>query len=206
MKKAFLIIALLVIVLNSISAQFVVGPKVGLNISKEHFGKKAFDEDVDFRTGLNAGVFGRYEINNIFDVQAELLYSQQGFKRDVPLINYNGIAITEGYKTLSHYLNVPVLLKYYPIKLLYIEAGPQIGFCLNSKLSWENKEIDEELNNLKLDYNTVDFSLVGGIGVHVGYGLTANVRYSHGFTKTLSDSDWKNRVIQFSLAYDLWSF
>ncbi|MDR2916022.1 MAG: PorT family protein [Tannerella sp.] len=206
MKKTFLIIALLIVVHHGISAQFVIGPKVGLNVSKEYFGKKIIDEDVDFRTGLNAGVFGKYEINKIFDIQVELLYSQQGYKDNVDIIDYGGGVISEGYKILSHYLNVPVLLKYYPVKRFYIEAGPQVGFCLNSKLSGENKEIDNELNSLKLDYNTVDFSLAGGIGVHVGYGLTANVRYSHGFTKTLSDSDWKNRVIQFSLAYDLWSF
>ena len=199
MKKTFLIIALLIIVLNGLSAQFVIGPKVGLNVSKEYFGEHLIDDEVDFRMGLNAGVFGKYKINTIFDIQAELVYSQQGFKNNI-LVDIDGTAITEGYKTLSHYLNVPVLLKYYPIKRFYIEAGPQVGFCLDYKLSAGNIDVND------IDYNTVDFSLAGGIGVCVGYGLTANVRYSHGFTKTVPDADWKNRVILFSLAYDLWRF
>ena len=33
---------------------------------------------------------------------------------------------------------------------------------------------------------------------------TVNAKYNHGLTHTLSDSEWKNRVIQFSIAYDLW--
>lgn len=80
MKKTFLMIALLIIVLNNLSAQFIIGPKVGLNVSKEYYGIKAIDEEIDFRTGLNAGVFGKYKINDILDIQAELLYSQQGHK------------------------------------------------------------------------------------------------------------------------------
>ena len=198
MKKTAFIIALFIVAINSASAQFTIGPKVGLNISKEYFGKEPIDEDVAFITGLNAGMFGRYEISNRFGIQTELLYSQQGYKYNIPLMDYGGKTILDGYKRLSHYLNIPVLLKYYPLKRVYIEAGPQIGFHLNSKLSPEELEDIDELG-----YNTVDFSLAGGIGVNIGYGLSVNARYNHGFTKTLKGSDWKNRVIQISLAYDL---
>ena len=114
MKKTMLVIMLFVAVFGRVSAQLTIGPKAGLNISKEYYGIKGVDEDVDFRTGLNAGVFGRYEISDKFDIQAELLYSQQGYKSTVPLADIGGITLTEGYKSLSHYLNVPVLLKYYP--------------------------------------------------------------------------------------------
>lgn len=201
MKKTIFIIAFFAIISN-VSAQFTIGPKVGLNVSKEHYGEEHIDEDIDFRTGLNAGVFGRYEINNRFNLQAELLYSQQGYKIDIPIVDYGGMEILDKCKIMSHYLNIPVLLKYYPIKNLFIEAGPQIGFCLDSKISPEYKDLDK----LDVAYNTVDFSLAGGIGVHLGYGLSFNARYNHGFTKTMKESEWKNRVIQFSLAYDLFSF
>ena len=59
MKKTALVIALFIVVSN-VSAQFTIGPKVGLNLSKEYLGIKAFDEDTDFKSGLNAGVFGKY--------------------------------------------------------------------------------------------------------------------------------------------------
>lgn len=200
MKKTIFIIAFLAVI-SHVSAQFTIGPKIGLNISKEH-GEKLLDEDVDFRTGFNAGVFGRYEIGNKFDIQAELLYSQQGYKSDLPVIDYGGTKIFNRYKVLSHYLNVPVILKYYPVKNLFIEAGPQIGFCIDSKISPEDKDLEK----LDIPYNTVDFSLAGGIGVYLGQGFSFNARYNHGFTETMEKSKWKNRVIQLSLTYDLFSF
>ena len=204
MKKTALIIALFVVV-NSVSAQFTIGPKMGLNISKEYFGLKGLDEGIDFKAGFNVGVFGKYEVNHKFDIQAELLYSQQGFKHNIPLTDYGGTVFLNGYKISSHYLNIPLVLKYYHLKRLYIEAGPQVGFCLSSKIHPGYKMIE---GDFKKDYNTTDFSLVGGIGADIGYGLSVNARYIHGFTDTqkLSKLNVQNRVIQISLAYDLWSF
>ena len=206
MKRIILTIALFIIIINIASAQLTIGPKIGLNMSKEYSGIKlyglSYDENVDFKAGLNIGAFGKYEINDKFDIQAELLYSQQGFKHNVPLADYGGNVIKDGYKFSSHYFNIPLVIKYYPFERIYLEAGPQAGFCLNSKLS--PKEYAEGI--LDMDYNTIDFSLVGGIGLDIGYGLSVNARYNHGFTYTLQDSKWKNRVIQISLAYNLWNF
>ena len=204
MKKTALIISLF-IVANSVSAQFTIGPKVGLNISKEYFGVKGFDEDSDFRSGINIGVFGKYEINDKFDIQAELLYSQQGFKRNIPITDNIGTIITKGYEVLSHYINIPLVSKYHPFGRIYIEAGPQVGFCLDSKISPDEYKRITGVRGYT-GYNVVDFSLVGGIGFNLGNGLSVNTRYNHGLTYTLHDSKWKNRVIQISLAYDLWSF
>jgi hypothetical protein len=207
MKRTILVMMLFIAVSSSVSAQFLIGPKVGLNRTKEYYGRKILDEDVDFRTGLNAGIFGKYVLSELFDVQAELLYSQQGYKSNVPLTDIGGNAIVGGYKALSHYLTVPVLLKYYPFTRIYLEAGPQVGFCLDYKYSSGHKEYDKALKAQDTDYNTVDFSLTGGLGFYNGYGLSVNARYIHGFTKTRPQYlDGKNRVIQFSLAYDLWRF
>ena len=203
MKKIILIIALFISIINIANAQFTIGPKLGLNISKEYVGIEGIDETVDFKNGINAGIFGKYMMSDKFDIQAELLYSQQGYKCNIPLVDYGGIAITDGYKLSSHYLNIPLLLKYYPLERIYIEAGPQAGFCFSTKVSpIENKD-DITLNR---DYNTVVFLLVGGVGVDIGYGLSLNARYNHGLTHTLPNTTWKNRVIQISLLYDLWSF
>ena len=202
MKKIILTIALLISVINIASAQFTVGPKVGLNKTKEHFGKKFVDEIVDFKTGINAGFFGKYTMNDKLGIQTELLYSQQGYKGNVNLYDNGGTFMSGGFKYSSHYFNIPLVLKYYPIKRLYIEAGPQIGFCLNSKIS----PIEYTDESIDTDYNTIDFSLVGGIGYNIVNRLSVNARYSHGFSKTLHSSKWQNRVIQISLAYDLWDF
>ena len=204
MKKIILTIALFISLISVASAQFTIGPKVGLNISKEHYGNELIDDDIDFKRGINIGIFGKYYLNDMFDIQAELLYSQQGYKSDGILVDYAG-SFTQNYKITSHYLNIPLVIKYYPFKLIYIEAGPQIGFCLDYKLSSNYSGIDELWDRYK-DYNSVDFSLVGGIGIDIGYGLNVSARYNHGLTHTLPNTDFKNRVIQFSLTYNLWEF
>ena len=192
MKKIIITIALFISVITISSAQFTIGPKAGLNLSKEHFGENAIDEDIKFKQGLNIGIFGKYMMNDKLGIQAELLYSQQGHKSNISLLDYggnltqNGNLTQIGYKSSSHYLNIPFVLKFYPLKRIFIEAGPQVGYCFKSK-------------NMK--YKTIDFSLAGGIGIDIGYGLNVSARYNHGLTHTL-----KNRVLQFSLTYDLLDF
>lgn len=206
MRKLILTVALLVTIIGSTFAQFTIGPKVGLNLAKVYAGKEGLDEDIDFKTGLNVGIFGRYEINERFAIQPEVLYSQQGYKSHINLFDHLGYPIGEyGYKASSHYVNIPILVKYYPLKRFYVEAGPQVGFCVSSDFSADDNELESIIKKLDTDYNTVDFSLTGGVGFHLGYGLSVNVRYNHGFTKTLNESLWKNRVISFSFSYDLWS-
>jgi hypothetical protein len=201
MKRIILTIALFISVVNVASAQFTIGPKAGLNLSKEHFGLKAIDEDTEFKQGVNLGLFGKYMISNKFDIQAELLYSQQGFKSNLLFIDIGGHSIQNGYKSSSHYFNIPFVLKYYPIKRVYIEAGPQVGYCFKSKIS-----PDEYVDGVNIDYKTIDFSLVGGVGLDIGQGINLSARYNHGFTHTLPNTKWKNRVLQFSITYDLWNF
>lgn len=205
MRKLIIAATLLVIVSCNTFAQFTIGAKVGLNLAKEYAGIKALDEDKNFKPGLNAGVFGRYAISDKFDVQTEVIYSQQGYKSDIVLTDYDGSIMNPEFKGSSHYLNIPVLIKYYPLKRFYVETGPQIGFCIASDFTSGNDYVQNEIRKLNTDYNTVDFSLAGGVGFCIGYGLSVNVRYNHGFTKTLNQSSWKNRVVSFSLLYDLWS-
>ena len=200
MKRTILFITLFLIAIISASAQITIGPKIGLNLSKEHYGEKLIDEDIDFRAGVNVGFFGKYQMKNKFDVQMELLYSQQGYKDNVPVIYIGGYAIRDGYKILSHNLNIPVLLKYHVYKGFYLEAGPQAGFCFYARLQHNEEGIDEVFD---MDRKLIDFSLAGGVCVDIGNKLSFNARYNHGFTDTAPESDFKNRVIQISLSYNL---
>ena len=200
MKKKVLITILFIAIINSLSAQLAIGPKIGLNISKEVSGVEPIDESVNFKKGLNIGVFGKYKFNGKLGIQTELLYSQQGLRNNVSVSDVEGMIIADNYNILSHYLNVPVLLKYYPFKYFYIEAGPQFGYCFEAKISSDDYLSD---GNISFGYNKVDSYLVGGIGVDIGCGLSINARYNHGFNHTLLSSKWKNRVIQLSLSYNL---
>lgn len=187
-------------------AQFTIGPKVGLNLSTVHSTK--VDDYADYKTGLNAGVFGKYSINSSFDIQTEVLYSQQGYKVDLVSFDYGGDPYLDpDLKVLTHNLNIPVLLRYNLLgkRWLYFEAGPQVGFLLKEKMKLENKEVVGGLKDMGMELKTVDLSIVGGIGFYLGNHFTINARYNYGLT-SIHDLDFKNRVFQFSLAYDLWKF
>jgi hypothetical protein len=204
-KKVTLLAISLMLVTFQASAQFTIGPKAGLNVSDVHFDYSVMNDNVKFRNGLNVGVFGDYYLNNRFDVQAELLYSQQGYKNTVPVTDFGGTTIIDGFKSLKHYLNIPMLIKFYPIKRFYLEAGPQVGFRLGHNYSTAEKAWDDILNESASGKIAADFALAGGVGVRIGNGFSVNARYCHSLSKE-SEFAYKNRVIQFSLAYDLLNF
>jgi hypothetical protein len=142
-KKVTLLAISLMLVAIQASAQFTTGLKAGLNVSDVHFNHSVMNDDVKFRNGLNVGVFGNYYLNDRFDVQAELLYSQQGYRNTIPMTDLGGTVISDGFKSLKHYLNIPVLIKFYPLKRLYLEAGPQVGFRLGHHYSTAEKAWDD---------------------------------------------------------------
>jgi hypothetical protein len=204
-KKVILLAISLMLVTIQASAQFTTGPKAGLNVSDVHFNHSVMNDDVKFRNGLNVGVFGNYHLNDRFDVQAELLYSQQGYKNTIPVTDVGGTTISDGFKSLKHYLNIPVLIKFYPIKRLYLEAGPQVGLRLGHHYSTAEKAWDDILNESVSGKIAADFALAGGVGIRIGNGFSVNARYCHSLSKE-SGFAYKNRAIQFSFAYDLWHF
>ncbi|MDR1379936.1 MAG: PorT family protein [Tannerella sp.] len=206
-KTALLAISLILAATQVVSAQFTTGLKAGLNISDVHFDIPLLNDEIEFRRGLNIGVFGRYFLNDRLDVQAELLYSQQGYRTTTPVTDVGGNILLGGYKSLAHYLNIPVLIKFYPVRRIYLEAGPQAEFCLGHAYSASGKEMEDALSDAGFEKNTADLSLTGGIGLCLGKGFSVNARYCHGLLKMPSgNTKYNNRVIQFSLACDLWSF
>jgi hypothetical protein len=184
-------------------AQFTAGPKAGLNMSDVYFGS-VIDDDIKYRTGLNAGVFGNYRLNARFDVQAELLYSQQGYKNTIPVMEFGGSTVLNGFKTLTHYLNIPVLVRFYPLSRFYLEAGPQVGFRLGHNYS-DLPDYSGIVDEFESGKKSTDFSLAGGAGITLGKGFSLSARYCHSLLKEPGFA-YRNRVIQFSIAYDLWHF
>lgn len=208
MKKVIFVTIIALAMSLHTYAQFTIGPKVGLNLSTVHSAK--VDDYADYKPGLNAGVFGKYSINNSFDIQIELLYAQLGYKDNIPTYDYNG----SGYENLklkltAHNLGVPLLVKYNLLgrPWIFFEGGVLFGFSLSNKYSYNNKDVEQGINELKPEFNTFDFQLLGGLGFYLGSGFSINARYCHGLTNIIdSDLNLRNRTFQFSLAYNLWQF
>lgn len=140
MKKILLSIAFLGLLTTNSFAQrshknpIETGIKAGVNMSTFQGGNTQ-----DFKPGLQIG--GTVEIPvsyyKKFAVQAELLYSVQGYKgKEYDQIDLETSKVTETLKledVTMHYLYVPITLKYYVSDNFSIEVGGQVGYMLDAK-------------------------------------------------------------------------
>ena len=187
------------------------GVKAGANISWEsdheyvftgasdESGHEVFtynDSGFKKKKSFHIGGVMNWMLSKKFDVETDLIYSMQGYKDE-----YYEYASEEGaskreYSVTSHYLTVPVTLKFYPESALYFECGPQMGFLL-----WK-KNVLFDTNQAYDDSKKIDIGLLVGMGTQISEHLFCSVRYVHGLTNTSKVyNGGKNRNIQLSLSY-----
>lgn len=146
-------------------------------------------EDNAMRYGLHIGILSEIIINDKISLQPELLYSAQGFKNETP-----------GFysKSKFDYILLPVLVKYYAAEKLSIEAGPQVGFLVNSINRDNNGNTDIK------DQSIVDFGVNLGMSYDLSNGIFVSGRYNLGITnvnnsKTSGAFNYTNSVFQLSV-------
>lgn len=176
---------------NTADRTFSWGVKGGLNIARVS-GDDIPDQEA--RTSFHVGLVGELPLADIFSLQAEVLYSGQGFK-----YNYSGLLGDEDIEYQLDYINVPVLAKVYLFKGFSVEAGPQFGFKINEEID-SNPDGDDGDSDEDVAEN-FDFAVAGGITFQTEFGLFASGRYNYGLTDIVKDSDLRNSVFQISLGY-----
>lgn len=134
----------------------VIAVKGGFNFS--NFGG---DVTTDGKTGFYLGVAADMPVAGNFHIQPELLYSSEGADHQ------QGIG----------YFRIPVMAKYYVIKGLSIEAGPQFGF----KVTTQNDNVD---NNTK----SFDYGIGAGAAYEFSMGIFVEARYNAGIANISEDS------------------
>ena len=100
------------------------------------------------------------------------------------------------------------MAKFYPIEKFNLEAGPQIGYLVSAEgeYSLTGGGFDEsDTEDIKDDFNTVDFSLNFGAGYDFTENISAGIRYNMGLSQLQKELGGekasKNSVFQFSVAY-----
>lgn len=184
----------------SVKAQnFHFGIKTGINLSKEtktEVERQVQDFDKEFRKGFHIGGIVTYSINKKWELEGNLMYSQQGYKEHLFSIENNRTI----YSIRSNYINLPIAIKYYPLEHLYIEMGSQIGFLISKK-----HKIQGEGNITKyipLKPNHIDLSLFCGLGYKFSNNILLEARYIHGINNTYKNVALsQNRNIQISIGY-----
>lgn len=177
-------------------AQFAVGLKGGLNLSKIDF-QQSFNANVKNRAGFHAGAFALIKIT-AFAIQPEVLFSKQGSKFTVN---------TADYEANFDYIAVPVMLKFYLPLGLNLQAGPQFGFLTvdDLKATVQGGSAQDVATNFKKKQDT---ALALGAGWDLPFNLTIDARYVFGlsdmkFEANSTEASFKNKLVMVSLGYKL---
>ncbi|MUV03217.1 outer membrane beta-barrel protein [Flavobacterium rakeshii] len=150
----------------------------------------------DSRTSFHVGLLAEFPLTEMFSLQAEALYSGQGFESDMDGEIFGGEGKVE-YQL--DYINVPVLAKVYILDGLSIEAGPQFGFKVNEEIDANANADDGDLNLDEAE--DFDFGVAAGVTFETPMGLFATGRYTQGFTDIVNNRDIKNSVFQIGVGY-----
>jgi hypothetical protein len=203
MKKLTLV-AILVSVVLGVSAQFNMGIKGGVNYGKiSNYDNINIPNTVgdifegkgksDYRFGYNAGLFFNFTtLRGFLSFHPEVLYSNQGMKNS-GVFEFGGNTIGYSSTTMLDYINIPLMLQLnFVPKVLLIEVGPQFGFLIDSKQSYDfsinnfNYKDTKSIDNIRGH----DISLAFGLGFQIpGLPIGLNARYTLGFTETDKNSE-----------------
>ncbi|GHC63967.1 porin family protein [Ulvibacter litoralis] len=180
MKK--LVVLAIAILVSSISfgQEIDLGIKAGAN-----FASITDASEVSNKTGFLAGAFAGIKFSDKVGVQVDLLYSQQGAEFDAGEFDLN-------------YAIVPVVLKYYLVQGLNIQAGPQFGFIVDDNI----KEIYGDIEGA-VKAESFDLTAVVGAGYDLPMGLRIDARYNFGLSDIIdggTESN-KNSVVSLALGY-----
>ena len=185
--------------LGNLAAQWSVGGKVGVDWSKMTYPIDGMD--THFKAGATLGAVVNYQLNDWLDLQGELLYSQHNYKDEIMVENEGGLGRDETLKGRSHYIDVPLLVKFYPLKHdsgFNLEAGIQPGFFLAQSAKVDN--VDEEIS--AGDRNPVNCALLVGASFHAPKNWFIDLRYAFGLTNVAKGGDgFKIQSLQLSLGY-----
>jgi hypothetical protein len=160
-KKILIIAACLLVASTAAFAQIETfgGIKFGITATKFNAGQGGYGGE--YMAALHGGFY--FEIKPIqkLGIQPEVLYSRQGAKSGVLKYNFD-------------YVNVPLMINFYPAQKFYIQAGPQWGYLVAAKITDGKNTFD-----VKDQVNTMDLAIAGGVGYKFGI-ISVSARYNHG--------------------------
>ena len=189
-KRILVLLLALAGIASAASAQFRIGPRVGINVNELRFNKDVFESDN--RAGFTGGVQAEFTIpviNLAFD--ASVMYVRRVSQGTAPAnaeADNSAMLNTKSFKNRD-YIEIPVNFKYkigLPVvgKVLcpYVFTGPSFAFLTSRKAitnAYKNKNFDVAWNF--------------GIGLQLFTHLQIGASYGIGMTKTVELVD-KNFV------------
>ncbi|EGN56820.1 hypothetical protein PRBRB14_12340 [Hallella multisaccharivorax DSM 17128] len=189
-----------------------IGGGAGYNLTSVRFTPKVVQS---MKGGLNFGFTARYTVEKYFStiasVQAEVNFSQMGWKEDIrdisdqPVIN----AVTkqpEEYERTINYVQVPFFAhlawgKENKGVNFFVNAGPQLGVYLSestkSNFDWTNRNMSDRANTVVAQdtmsvQHKIDYGIAAGLGMELATRrlgrFTFEARYYYGLGNLYGDS------------------
>lgn len=160
-----MVLVLLIVLLPAYGySQVTWGAKGGANITT----LGGFNSGNNPQLRAHGGFFYQQHIESQYGLAIELQYSIQGAR---------AANISRRYFAY-HYLNLPVLLKFYTANTVYIAVGPQLGYLLFAQF-----HDDGFKQNITDQVKRFDFAGVLGAGKETDFG-NFGARAGFGFTNT----------------------
>ncbi len=196
MKKFFfLLLAVTGVSIASMAQGLRIGVKAGANMTK--FTGQSFNDGFDL--SYHAGAFLEIDVNKVWGIQPELLWSQTSGK---PTNFQNVYATSIVSPTLDitqpiklNYLSIPLLLRVNLTGMFTLLAGPQYSILMNQD--------NTLLRNGEDAFKSGDFAMVAGAQVNLKF-LRIYGRYNIGLQNVNdinSQDKWKSQQLQVGLGF-----
>jgi hypothetical protein len=189
---------------------FRFGVKGGVSLAQLNVNGPDVDSKGN-KVGIHGGLWAKIPTGDLFAVQPELLYTNNGSRIQYTATNSLGIGGSE-VRFNMNYLQLPVMasLTLGPVS---IQAGPYASYLLSANI--KNLEVDNALDPTTLAnldenrFHRVDYGLAAGIAFDIK-GFQLGARYNQGLRETtpnglagLLPNNAKNSFAQFFVAVGL---
>ena len=204
--KKYILSALLIFAIGLTSAQNTqFGIKGGLNLANLNGTGWVELSNTSPIISFHVGGFVEIKLSDKISIQPELLYSLQGCKYKIELRqDPNETATNSDVVSSLSYINIPVMFKYYVIEKFSLEAGPQLGVLVSSKVKQTLTGQPSIVYDNISGYNSIDYGVNIGAGYDISEKLSTGIRYNLGLCDIdKSTSVTKNNVLSLSMCYKL---
>lgn len=180
---------------------FAQGPVFGIKGGLNYTNLAGVDsQDDNARIGFNAGVFGRTDPASMVGLQAELLYSTKGNRT-----TYNAFfgLVDQEVDFNLNYLELPVLASLRLANIVDLQLGGYLAYLASAKVKTSGDLGSGSDTVDKDNFNSIDAGIAGGVAFNLGANAQLGIRYLHGLTDVVDNSDLhdvvgdaKNRCVE----------
>jgi hypothetical protein len=193
LKKALIIVCILLAIISSSDVYAGIGFKGGITLAKWNGDGLENADDYSWNKGAKLGAYYAFPINNYFTIQPEIFYSMKGWK--YVFVGHN----SNEYWNLN-YIDISVLSKFAMLTgdafRPTIFAGPYLGYLLNTKAGINTGDTSLSADLPDDIFKSVEMGLVFGGGFDFegsGAAFTFEFRYSLGLTQVMNMKDNINK-------------